>query len=390
MTDNVLETRNLSYSYEGRTNALEGVSVTIPRGRKTVFLGPNGAGKSTLFLHFNGINRPDSGTVLYEGRPIDYGRKGLSALRTDVSMVLQNPDDQIFNATVEDDVAFGPLNVGLPRDEVESRIEDALDLVSMTEFRERPIHQLSFGQKKRVAFAGALAMAPKVLIMDEPTAGLDPQMVHELYEIADELNQKGLSVVISTHDLETAYGWADEVRVMFGGRVIFSGDPDEFFENGDLAHRLGFCPPLPFRINHQMNLRAGVMDQPRPRNLVELMEKFQPVHKGSGRIFLAFTDHIRDMGRLEEGIAANVGQHVVHSGAFGSRARRAVVENGIYVCCHIQALEQAILEASLGRDSILYLDSSLERIVERRIQRFEQMFGREIPTLYIRQARSDY
>ena len=177
--------------------------------------------------------------MLYDGKELDYSSKGLSKLRSKIAVVLQNPDDQIFSTTVEEDVAFGPMNLGLPREEVEKRVDEALFLVNMTEYRSRPSQQLSFGQRKRVAFAGALAMKPEVLIMDEPTAGLDPQMTHELMELTDELVHLGTTVIISTHDVAMAYSWAEELHVLQNGRLVFSGNSEEFFIDPVKVHLAG-------------------------------------------------------------------------------------------------------------------------------------------------------
>ena len=163
---------------------------------------------------------PRAERSLFEERPLKYDQKSLAALREQVAMVLQNPDDQIFSTTVEEDVAFGPMNLLLEKEEIERRIDEALHLVGMEDMRQRPTQQLSFGQRKRVSLAGALAMKPRVLIMDEPTAGLDSEMVHELMELSDELNHSGMTMIMSTHDIETAYEWADEMMVMHQGRIV--------------------------------------------------------------------------------------------------------------------------------------------------------------------------
>ena len=163
----------MTYAYPNGTVALREISLSIPAGKKTVVLGSNGSGKSTLFLHFNGVLKPKQGEVYYSGRKVDYGKRSLVELREQVAVVLQNPDDQIFSTTVEEDVAFGPLNLNLSKEEVERRVDEALFLVDLEDVRGRPTQQLSFGQRKRIALAGALAMKPKVLMMDEPTAGLD-------------------------------------------------------------------------------------------------------------------------------------------------------------------------------------------------------------------------
>ena len=186
---NIIETVDLRYRYAGNDrDSLSEVSVRIRKGVKTVILGANGAGKSTLFYHFNGVFEPAGGRILFDGEPFSYRRRALRTLRSRVSVVLQNPDDQIFGQTVEEDVAYGPSNLGLPASEVSARVDRALRLVGLDDLRDRNTMKLSYGQRKRLALAGALAMDPEVLVMDEPTAGLDPQMALELMELAEQLH----------------------------------------------------------------------------------------------------------------------------------------------------------------------------------------------------------
>ena len=162
MSEDIIGTVDLTYRYSGNDDpSLDDVNIRIRKGVKTVILGANGAGKSTLFYHFNGVYRPSSGTVSFDGTPLSYRRKALRALRSRVSVVLQNPDDQIFGQTVEEDVAYGPRNLGLPEDEVARRVESALNLVDMSDLRDRNTMKLSYGQRKRLALAGALAMDPE-------------------------------------------------------------------------------------------------------------------------------------------------------------------------------------------------------------------------------------
>ena len=203
MSDNIIETVDLCYTYDGSARrSLDGVSIGIRRGSKTVILGANGAGKSTLFYQFNGVSEPEKGKVLFDGEPVSYKRRHLRALRSRVAVVLQNPDDQIFGQTVEADVAYGPSNMGLPADEVEARVASALHEVGLEDLRKRVTGQLSYGQRKRLALAGALAMRPEILVLDEPTAGMDPQMAHDVMELANQLHADGTTVVISTHDVD--------------------------------------------------------------------------------------------------------------------------------------------------------------------------------------------
>ncbi|MGA2572981.1 MAG: ATP-binding cassette domain-containing protein [Candidatus Methanomethylicaceae archaeon] len=377
MPQPILRTENLSYSYDNVTMALSGVTLDIPKGKKTVFLGPNGAGKSTLFLHLNGVLKPDSGTVFYEGKKISYDSSSLAELRKNIALVFQNPDDQIFSATVEEDVAFGPLNLGLNREEVGRRVDEALSWIGLENSREKPTQQLSFGERKRVALAGALAMKPNVLVMDEPTAGLDYEMVHELLELSDELNNRGLTVIISTHDVETAYEWADEVRALNAGRLVFSGGSDEFFEQAELLHDLGLMPPLAFLLNQQFHLRTGSPEKPYPRNIVELSQKFfSTTNQSVGKITLVCVDEedIQQMAPRDDLLSVS---HM-HSGVFGSTARRIARKRQLDVHYRFHAVEFGLLAASQGSDFTIYTDSSLCGLVESKVKELEMHTGLHI------------
>jgi cobalt/nickel transport system ATP-binding protein len=221
--DIVLEARDLHYHYDQEICALLGIDLTVRRGRRLAVLGANGAGKSTLFLHLNGTLKPERGEILINGRKAEYNRRGLLDWRQKVGLVFQNPDDQLFAPTVEQDVSFGPMNLGLDETEVAERVDEALFALGIESLRQRPTHSLSFGQKKRAAIAGAVAMRPEVLILDEPSAGLDPRGVEELIVTLDELLLSGTTLVMATHDIELACGWADEVAVLQAGKVIEQG-----------------------------------------------------------------------------------------------------------------------------------------------------------------------
>jgi cobalt/nickel transport system ATP-binding protein len=374
----ILETHHLTYAYSKRSLALDDVSISIPAGKKVAVLGANGSGKSTLFLHFNGVLRPKQGEVVYDGRPIEYGAKALAKLREEVSVVMQNPDDQIFSATVEEDVAFGPLNLDLTRDDVQRRVDEALFLVDMEKLRERPTQQLSFGQRKRVALAGALAMKPQVLMMDEPTAGLDSRMVHELMELAEELNRNGLTVIMSTHDVEIAYNWADQVCALGSGRLLFSGPPEKFFSDDRMVRDLGLATPLLFDLNQRLNVLRGIAVQPYPRTLEEMMQKFFPRIGPSGRLSLVAvgadfrTLSLAATGPAREPVGAKVG-------VYGTLARRFAREGHLQVDHIFNALERGIGEASQGKDFILYVDEPLIPLVEERIADLAHDFGLSIP-----------
>ena len=373
--ETIIETEGLTYSYANKVVALDGISMTIPKGRKTVLLGPNGAGKSTLFLQFNGIFKPKAGTVSFEGKEITYRHKDLDSLRSNVAVVLQNPDDQIFSATVEEDVAFGPMNMGLPRDEVELRVAESLSFVGMAQHRDRPTQQLSFGQRKRVSLAGALAMKPKVLVMDEPTAGLDAQMVHELLELADELNFKGLTVIMSTHDVETAYGWADEIRVLDRGRMIYSGDPNGFFADAGQVRRLGLSVPMMFEMNRELSDRSVRPLKPYPRTTLELAQKFAPYGalRGSLRLFPA--EELPDrQGTMQPDI---MNRHSV-TGIYGAVARRLMKERCIGVDYGFDALENCIHDVIVGKNATIFAERALFPLIGSRLEKFHRDYGIDI------------
>ncbi|WP_059008173.1 energy-coupling factor ABC transporter ATP-binding protein [Streptomyces specialis] len=212
--DPVLELRRASFSYPDGPQVFDGVSLAVPEGRTTALLGRNGGGKSTLLRLLNGGLRPTAGELRLLGDLVTYHRKGLTRLRGAVQLVTQDPDDQLFAASVEQDVSFGPLNLGLAPDAVRERVEEALAALDITALRDRPTHLLSFGQRKRAAIAGAVAMRPRVLILDEPTAGLDPHGEELLLDILARLRATGTTVVMATHDVDLAWRWADDVAIL--------------------------------------------------------------------------------------------------------------------------------------------------------------------------------
>ncbi|MET3983497.1 ATP-binding cassette domain-containing protein [Streptomyces sp. PvR034] len=202
------------YAYVDGPAVLSGVDFPIAPGRALALLGRNGSGKTTLMRLLSGGLRPDAGELWLDGEVVSYGRAGLTRLRTAVQLVVQDPDDQLFAASVEQDVSFGPMNLGLAEPEVRSRVDAALAALDITALRDRPTHLLSYGQRKRAAIAGAVAMAPRVLILDEPTAGLDPDGQERLLEALAGLRAAGTTVVMATHDVDLAVRWADDAAVL--------------------------------------------------------------------------------------------------------------------------------------------------------------------------------
>lgn len=243
MADYIIEAEDLNYFYPDGTQALQNMCLKIPRSRKIAILGSNGAGKSTLFLHLNGILKPKSGTVRYNGKAVSYDKKALLELRKNVGIVFQDPDSQLFSASVYQEISFGPLNIGLSEQTVRERVEQAMKATGITELKDKPTHMLSYGQKKRVTIAGILAMEPEVLVCDEPTAWLDPKHAKQAVQLFDEISQNGTTVILSTHDVDLAYSWADYVFVLSGGRVIGEGTPASVFRDDLLLHKADLDRP---------------------------------------------------------------------------------------------------------------------------------------------------
>ena len=239
----LIETRDLFYTYPSSVTALHGVNFIAPRNARIAVIGSNGAGKSTLFKHFNGILKPTSGSVLIHGEPIT--KENLREVRKFVGIVFQNADDQIFCPTVEQDIAFGPMNLGLDEETVLHRVEEALRLVGIEDLRDRVPHHLSGGEKKKVAIAGVIAMEPEVLVLDEPTAGLDPRGVRDLIAFINSLSRTyGMTVIFSTHDVSLVPEVAEYVYVMNGGRFIAEGTVEEIFQRPEMLHSVRLDVPV--------------------------------------------------------------------------------------------------------------------------------------------------
>jgi cobalamin biosynthesis protein CbiD/energy-coupling factor transporter ATPase len=252
MSEHIIEVKDLQYQYEDGTQALAGVNLKIPKGKTTAFLGHNGAGKSTLFLNLNGILKPSGGKVFYRESLLDYSRKCLKELRKSVGIVFQDSDSQLFSASVFQDISFGPINMGLPEAEVRQRVEFAMKRTEILHLKDKAAHSLSFGQKKRVAIAGVLAMEPEIIILDEPTAGLDPHGVSEIMKLIRELQQElGLTVILSTHDIDMVPLYCDYAYLMDQGKVMLEGTPKEVFDHTEQLRKLNLRLP---RIGHLMEI----------------------------------------------------------------------------------------------------------------------------------------
>ena len=270
MSDGRLVATDLEVSWTRGARVLDGASLAVPEGRRLAVLGANGSGKTTLLRCLSGALAPASGQVTLDGTALQHTRRGLQAHRREVQLVLQDPDDQLFSASVGQDVSFGPLNLGLAEDQVRERVAEALELLAVTGLAARPTHQLSYGERKRVAIAGAVAMRPRVLLLDEPTAGLDPAAVTEALAALDRLQHRGSTVVLSTHDVDLALRWADEVAVVVDGRVV-QGEPDDVLGDDALLARARLDRPWALTVGGRLR-QLGLLPQgPLPRDTAALL-----------------------------------------------------------------------------------------------------------------------
>lgn len=252
MTNIQLSTENLSFTYPDDTQALKNINIEIEKGEKVAIIGPNGAGKSTLFSHFNGLTEPTSGCVKIEGKAISFEKDELLKVRQKVGIVFQDPNDQLFAPTVKEDIAFGPMNLGLSYGEVEKRVEDALKMVGMENYEDKTPHHLSGGQQKRIAIAGIIAMKPEIMILDEPTAGLDPDGVEKVLNIMNQLNKEGMTLIISSHDIDMISKYADKIFILYNGEIIESGNKNKIFSDMELLKKAHLRTPITTEILYNL------------------------------------------------------------------------------------------------------------------------------------------
>lgn len=239
MSHHIVEVKDLHYTYPDGTSVLHGVSFRIGHGEAVAIVGANGAGKSTLLLHLNGCLTPQKGAVRIGDFPLT--RKTIEQVRRTVGMVFQDPDDQLFMPVVHDDVAFGPLNLGLPAEDVEERVENALAIVGASHLKDRPPYRLSGGEKRVVSIATVLSMSPSILVMDEPTANLDPRARRRLIELLKTFDH---TVIVATHDLDMVLDLCSRTIVLKDGRVLADGPSAELLGNEELLDSGALEKPL--------------------------------------------------------------------------------------------------------------------------------------------------
>jgi cobalt/nickel transport system ATP-binding protein len=243
LSKKVLEVENLVFNYPDGTNALDGLSLSIEKGKKIAILGANGAGKSTLFLHLNGILKPKQGNIKFRGKKISYKKKELQNLRKNIGIVFQDPDMQLFSSSVFQEISFGPLNLGLSEIQTRERVDEAMQIMEITDIKDKPTHLLSYGQKKRISIADILAMKPELIIFDEPTVWLDPKHSKEILGFINQINKKGTTVILSTHDVDLAYQWADYIYIFSDGKIIGEGSSEKIFRDNKLLKESDLIKP---------------------------------------------------------------------------------------------------------------------------------------------------
>ncbi len=256
----IVEIRNLSYKYPDGTQAINDISMNIKSGKKVAILGANGSGKSTLLQHLNGLILPQGGSIKING--INIEKKNLLEIRKNVGFVFDNPDNQLFAPTVLEDLAFGPRNLGLGEDKVVGLVHKILDLIGIKDLKDKQPHNLSLGQKRKVAIGGVLAMEPDILIFDEPFSGLDPQALEQFLEVLNTLYEMGKSLVITTHDVDIAYEWADEIIILKRGKVLKQGSI-ELLEDEELLKKANLSLPILCKIFKDFNLKARSVEEAR-------------------------------------------------------------------------------------------------------------------------------
>ena len=271
-TDIILKAEDLYFSYDDdNSHSLNGLSLEIKRGQKIAVMGANGSGKSTFFLCCTGIHKPQKGKLYLDGKEVKYNKKGLLDLRSKVGIVFQDPDNQLFSASVYQEISFGILNLGVSEEQAKKEVEEVIDYLEIAPFRSKPTHALSGGQKKQVSIADILVMHPEIIILDEPAAALDPRHTTMVNHIVEQMTASGITVLMATHDVNYAYEWADEVILFHEGKVLMKGSPEQVFGNRAALRQTNLEPPAVLELFESL-CKKGILKSslPFPKNLKAL------------------------------------------------------------------------------------------------------------------------
>lgn len=381
----VLQADQITYGYPQGQLALTNVSFSIPDNAKIAIIGANGAGKSTLLLTLNGMIKPTSGEIRYHGTPLTYSRSSLREIRRRVGFVFQDPDRQIIAPTVWQDVAFGPVNLGYSGEKLQESVTTALHQVGLEGFERRPPHMLSGGEKKRVAIAGILAMDPEVLILDEPTSMLDPAGSEDIMDLLEELHQLGKTIIISTHDVELAYAWAETIILMEKGEIIACGTPEQAFADKDLVRRARLRNPVIVDLYNEL-VRRGLRKNPvMPRSVLDMIQIIECDRHGGRQtncqacgtisvIDVAQADHEMILRTLQNNQINTVG-------AMGSRAKICARQWGLIPDYTYAVIDKCILHAMNGRRSLILTSGGMVPRVVERVRDFNRENNRSIEVI---------
>lgn len=377
MSSIILEARNVSFRYPRGMEAICDISFHIRKKEKIALVGANGAGKSTLLSMFNGMIRPDSGTLLVDNEPIAYDAASLRKIRKKIGFVLQNPDRQLIAPTVYQDVAFGPVNLGYPDEKVKDVVALALHQVGLEGFERRPIHHLSGGEKKRAAIAGILAMDPDVLVLDEPTSGLDPAGSEDIMELLDELNHDGKTTIISTHDVELAYPWANRAILLHKGRILDEDIPSVAFGNPDHIRTARLSVPILLELHEELKKRGLNVPECKPRTVLDMMGCIDALletsccHPKPGKITVCNVDGNNQIS-LPTWIAGNPD---IAIGAMGTRAKQRAERENYPLAFTYGVIDKCILQALLGHDTLILTTGSMVDHIFRRMEVYRKESG---------------
>lgn len=268
----IIDARDLYFSYDdNKTYAIGGLSLRVKEGRKVAVMGANGSGKSTFFLVLNGINKLSMGTLIIDGEEIKYDKKSLMKIRSKVGIVFQDPEKQLFSASVRQEISFGALNMGMSDKKTREAVEEICKKLSITPYIDKATHALSGGQKKQVSIADVLVMNPKIVILDEPFSSLDPKHADFVKEAIDLLVKENVTIMISTHDPNFAYSWADEIVVIDDGKVIAHATPEEVFSNYDIMDKANIKTPTIVEFCDKLSKVGKIPDNIYPRKIDDII-----------------------------------------------------------------------------------------------------------------------